>query len=60
MLIREQHLYKSPAIDISFCVWSPQITIALTEGALSIFFQSAVKKLLAWPGIEPTTQSRKE
>jgi len=32
--------------------WSLQVTITLTEGALMIFLQSGVEKLL---GIEPAT-----
>jgi len=33
---------------------SLQISITLAEGALLIFSQYGVEKLLAWPGIEPT------
>jgi len=44
MLIYDQHLYKSPAI-VSMVT---KISIALTEGALLIFLQSRVEKLLAW------------
>jgi len=35
MLMRSQHLFKSPAIR---SLWSLQITITLTESALLIFF----------------------
>jgi len=47
MLMRNQHLYESPAIE----VYGLQITMTLTESALLIFLQSGVEKLLAWvPG----------
>jgi len=32
-----QHLLKSPAINMFLYLWSPQITITLTEGALLIW-----------------------
>jgi len=41
-------------INKMYILWSLQITIPLTEGLLLIFMQSKFKKLLLWPGIEPT------
>jgi len=40
---------------MELCLWSLQTTITLAEGAVLIFLQSEVEKLLAWPSIEPTT-----
>jgi len=45
MLMLDQHLSKSPAIEV---FWLLQITVTLTEGAWLIFLQSGVEKLLAW------------
>jgi len=49
----DQHLYRSPSVDIKLYLWSQEITITLTEDALLIFLQYGVEKLLAWLGIEP-------
>jgi len=56
MLIHNQNLDESPAIDIYLYLWSLQVGIYLTEGSHADFFlQSEVEKLQAWPGIELTT-----
>jgi len=52
LMMLEQHLYKSPTIEVNGFL---QVSITLTYGALLIFFQSEVKKLLVWLAIEPTT-----
>jgi len=33
MLMRDQHLFKSPALDKNLCKWSLQIIITLNEDA---------------------------
>jgi len=55
MLMHDQHLYKSLAIEV---LWSLQITITLTEGAKLIILQSGVKKLLAWEAVDRTDNLR--
>jgi len=48
-------MLDSTIIKIDLCQWTLQITTTLTEDALLIFWQLGVEKMLAWPGIEPTT-----
>jgi len=40
--------FKTLSKSTIACLWSLQITITLTEGALLIFFAIWVEKLLAW------------
>jgi len=48
VLMQDQHLKKSPVIEIQLCLWSLRITITLTENALLTFLHTGVEKLLAW------------
>jgi len=53
--MRDQHLYKSLAMDIELRLCSLQITIILIDYALKIFSQSRIEKWLTWLGIQLTT-----
>jgi len=56
--MHNQHVYENPTVDINLCLWSLQITITLTEGALLIILQPGLEKLLEWLGIETSTIDR--
>jgi len=54
MLTHNQHIFKSPTINIELCQCTFRVAIALTESTF-VFLHYVLEKLQAWLGIGPIT-----